>query len=229
MRTGKRPDDGFVMVALLVGMAIAAIWMAASLPKWGQQVQRAREAELIYRGEQYARAIWLYMQKNQNALPPDIDVLLSQKYLRKKFKDPITDDEFSVVGIGVITSGWTDPRKAKKFGCQATLMSSAPVNTTGQQPGIAGVRSKSCLASIKVYQNQQAHNLWPFDAAVWRQIETQYAPRNVAPPGANQQQPAGGRPGGDGRGTPLGPGGAPGRGGTAPPPAPGRGGGRGLF
>ena len=34
MRTGKRHDDesGFLMVALLVGMAVAAVYMSAALP-----------------------------------------------------------------------------------------------------------------------------------------------------------------------------------------------------
>ena len=234
MRIGKRQDDGFAMVALLVGMSIAAIWMAASLPKWGQLVQRQREADLIYRGEQYARAIMLYMDKNQNTRPPNIAILISQRYLRKKFKDTLTNDEFAVVGIGVITTGWTDPNKAKKFGCQLNLTSGAQMNTSGQQPGISGVRSKSCLSSIKVYQNQQAHNLFPFDAAVYRQIQNQYAPRNVPGPPGQGGQPGrdGGRPGGTpGRGEP-GRGGLPGDFRPTPPttaPPPGRGGGRGLF
>ena len=45
------------LVVLLVGMAIVAIWMSAALPAWRQQVQRQREDDLIFRGEQYARAI----------------------------------------------------------------------------------------------------------------------------------------------------------------------------
>jgi hypothetical protein len=51
------------MVALLVGMSIAAIWMTAALPAWRQQAQRQKEEDLIFRGEQYARAIVLYMPR----------------------------------------------------------------------------------------------------------------------------------------------------------------------
>ena len=234
MPTGKHRDDGFVMVALLVSMSIAAIWMTAVLPSWRQQVQRSREEELIYRGEQYARAIMLYQDKNQGALPPNLDILLSQRYLRKKYKDPITDDEFSVVGIGQVQTGFTDQNKARKFGCQTNLVTGAQINTSGQTPGIAGVRSKSCLTSIKVYQTQQAHNLFPFDAVVYRTILNRYRPRNVPGPGGPGGQP-GGQPGGprgpDGRPIPGrgGDGIQPGRGGTPPPPPPGRGGGRGPF
>src|SRR4249920_2025425 len=98
MAKPARPDDrGFVMVALLIAMAVGAIWMTAALPSWRQQVQRGREEDLIFRGEQYARAIVLYQDKNQNRPPPSIDVLVSQHYLRKKWKDPVSNDEFQLV------------------------------------------------------------------------------------------------------------------------------------
>jgi hypothetical protein len=83
--TGKprraRParDDGFVMVALLVSIAVAAVWMGTLLPSWRQQATREREAELAFRGESYARAIYLYRQKTGN-LPPTVDILVQQHY-----------------------------------------------------------------------------------------------------------------------------------------------------
>ena len=70
-------DDGFVMVALLVSIAVAAVWMGTLLPSWRQQAIREREAELAFRGESYARAIYLYRQKTGN-LPPTVDILVQQ-------------------------------------------------------------------------------------------------------------------------------------------------------
>ncbi len=87
-------DGGFVLVALLIGIAVASIWMAAALPSWRQQVIRQREHELIFRGQQYARAIRLYQAQMGNTLPTSIDDLVSQHFLRRKYKDPITNDEF---------------------------------------------------------------------------------------------------------------------------------------
>lgn len=81
------------MAVLLIGMAITAVTMTAALPAWRQQAQRERELELIFRGEQYARSIALYYKKNAQ-LPPDFDVLVQGHYLRKKWKDPITGDDF---------------------------------------------------------------------------------------------------------------------------------------
>ena len=101
---GSRPlrsrildDQGYLMAVLLIGMAITAVWMSALLPAWRQQVTRQREQDLIFRGEQYARAVALYVMKNRCALPTNVDDLVAQKYLRKKWKDPITNDDFILV------------------------------------------------------------------------------------------------------------------------------------
>src|SRR5215831_5335348 len=101
---GSRPfrsrfldDGGYVMAVLLIGMAITAVWMTALLPAWRQQVTRQREQDLIFRGEQYARAVALYVMRNQCALPTNVDDLVARKYLRKKWKDPVTNDDFILV------------------------------------------------------------------------------------------------------------------------------------
>src|SRR5262245_21098596 len=108
MRTGNQnssDERGFLMVALLVGMAVAAIYMTAALPAWRQQAQREKEADLSSRVEQHARAIMLYQDKHRGANPPDIDILVSQHFLRKKWKDPVTGEDFIPLGIGVATPG----------------------------------------------------------------------------------------------------------------------------
>src|SRR5512141_3031257 len=127
---GAVRDDGFMMVAILIGMGVAAILMTAALPSWRQQTQRVREEELIFRGEQYARAIVLYMVKNRGAYPPTIDALVEQKCLRKKWKDPVTNDDFALVGFGLVNL--PGPGSSTPVGGQ----SPAPVG--GQSPTPAG-------------------------------------------------------------------------------------------
>src|SRR5512147_1805240 len=194
-------DAGFMMVAILIGMAIAAIMMTVALPKWGQQTQRAREEELIFRGEQYARAIVLYMVKNRGAYPPSIDILVEQKYLRKKWKDPITNDDFALVGVGLVNL--PGPGASAPVGGQTPTpagsgrsQGAGPVQLggTSQQPGINGVRSKSSATSIKIYQQQQQYNYWQFDAAL-------IAPKmgvSIAALQAQGRGGQGGQPGGRG-------------------------------
>lgn len=196
-------DRGYIMVVLLAGMAVAAVWMGALLPSWHQQATREKEAELVFRGEQYARAIELYRRKNSNNLPPNLEALVSQRYLRKRYKDPITGGDF--VPVGGISSG---------------------VGQTAQV-GITGVRSTSTAASIVVYRNQQTYSQFPFDFTT-EQLRAGGVAGPAASPdgrGGSSLTPVGGRglppTGTRGRGAPdgaRGPGQPPtaGRGGSDP-------------
>ena len=85
------------MAALLVAMSIMAVMMTVAMPVWKQIATREKEEELVFRGEQYARAIGLFQRKFANSAPPNLDVLVEQRFLRKKYKDPITNDDFALV------------------------------------------------------------------------------------------------------------------------------------
>jgi len=93
-------DRGYAMAALLVAMAVIAIVLSTTLPVFSTLAKRERETELIFRGQQYARAVTLFQRKYGNALPPNLDVLLNERFLRKQFKDPITNEDFQLVGPG---------------------------------------------------------------------------------------------------------------------------------
>jgi type II secretory pathway pseudopilin PulG len=88
------------MAALLVGLSIMAVVMSAALPVWSQHMKREREEELIWRGNQYARAVGLFQRKFANTFPPTIDILVEQRFLRKKYKDPITNEDFQPIPAG---------------------------------------------------------------------------------------------------------------------------------
>ena len=83
------------MVALLVAMSIMSVMLTVAMPVWHQMAQREKEAELIFRGQQYARAIGMFQRRaGPGALPPTLDVLVEQRFLRRKYKDPITGEDF---------------------------------------------------------------------------------------------------------------------------------------
>ena len=92
-----RGNRGYAMAALLVAMSVMAVLMSALLPVWSHMATREKEEELIFRGRQYARAIGLFQRKYANTAPPTIDVLVEQHFLRKKYKDPITNDDFQPI------------------------------------------------------------------------------------------------------------------------------------
>src|SRR5689334_15029727 len=79
-RHGATSARGYAMVALLVGMSILAVMMTVAMPVWRQAAQREKEAELVFRGQQYARAIGLFERKYANTPPPTLDVLVQEKF-----------------------------------------------------------------------------------------------------------------------------------------------------
>ena len=194
-------EGGYLMVALLVAMSIMAIMMSAALPAWHTMARREKEAELVFRGEQYARAIGLYQRKVANAQVPSIDFLVEQRYLRKRYKDPITNDDFQPLGAGSGLPGQTQQGStsllargaASASGTQGGRVTSvtAIAGSTGSAVvgGIVGVTSKSEDRSLRLYNGRDTYNQWVFMPV---------ARGNAGAAGAGAGG-AGGR-GGDGRG-----------------------------
>jgi type II secretory pathway pseudopilin PulG len=88
-----RPSErGVSLVALMVGITFMLIAMAIMMPTWSYVIQNEREEELLFRGEQIARAIEGYQAKNGNALPVSLDVLVKGRFLRRAYRDPMMPD-----------------------------------------------------------------------------------------------------------------------------------------
>jgi len=84
-----RDDSGYILFGITILLVILAISLVAAVPLWQKAVQREREQELIFRGYQYMQAIERYQRKYPGAYPPNVDVLVEEKFLRKAFKDPM--------------------------------------------------------------------------------------------------------------------------------------------
>ncbi len=177
---------GYAMAALLVAMTIMAVMMTVAMPVWKQASQREKEEELVFRGQQYVHAIGLFKRKFANASPPTLDLLVEQRFLRKKYKDPITNDDFQpltenqgtagISGTGTATPGSTALQTGAGRG--TTTLSTGPgASAAGARPlgtsaigtpaagapgGIIGVTSKSKDKSIRLYNGRSHYNEWAF-------------------------------------------------------------------
>ncbi len=153
------------MAALLVSIAVMGILMSVALPVWRQAARREKEAELVFRGEQYARAIGLYQRRFAAAFPPSIDVLVEQKFLRRKYKDPMTEDgEFQVLYQASLAASAPGDGSAPSTlsGSGSQTGPSAPTRSIGPRGGVIGVVSKSEEASIRLYNDRDHYNEWLF-------------------------------------------------------------------
>src|SRR5260221_5625675 len=166
-----RGQHGFAMAALLIALSVMAVTMTVALPVWKQAAQREKEAELIFRGQQYARAIGLFQRKaGPGALPPNLDVLVQQRFLRSKYKDPITGKDFNLVSPAQSAAGAAQPGTAgrgqtaapattvtnSRLGQGSVITAGAPLG------GIVGVASKSKDKSIRIYNGRTHYNEWVF-------------------------------------------------------------------
>ena len=106
---GQDGQRGYAMAALLVSIGVMTLLMSVAMPVWRTQAQREKEAELVFRGEQIARAINLYTRKMGGGnFPPNLDVLVQGRFLRKLYKDPMTEKgewDLILAGAGVPGEG----------------------------------------------------------------------------------------------------------------------------
>jgi hypothetical protein len=92
-----------VLLTLLFFAAAVAFMLLMALPQSAMQAQRVREETLIYRGEQYKRAVQLYFRKYKK-YPASLDDLEESdgvRFLRRRYKDPLTgEDQWRLVHMG---------------------------------------------------------------------------------------------------------------------------------
>ena len=190
------------MAALLVGMSVAAVLMTVAMPTWKQMVRREKEAELVFRGQQYVRAIGLFQKRSgPGVLPPNVDVLVSGRFLRKKFKDPITNQDFDLLSATQAAGspapgqsgagGQSTTRAPQGTGSVIGAQTSAQAGGRGAVGGIMGVASKSKEASLRLFNGRTHYNEWQFV----------YVQQTQAPAGGAQGRganPPGGSPVGGG-------------------------------
>ena len=171
-------ERGYTMVALLIGLMIMMVMIAALLPLASAEAQRDKEDELIFRGTQYAEGIRLF-RRRYGRYPTTLKEMLDlrPRTLRKLWKDPITDsDDWGIVSAmaGAPLPGQQGGGATKPPGSPgAPLPTPTPVPTpptgfgsppTGANPmgPVAGVYSKSKKKGYRTYQGREAYNEWRF-------------------------------------------------------------------
>ena len=90
-------------------VALLAIAATAIAPTLAFQAKRDREEELIHRGVQYSRGIRRYVKKF-GRYPTRLEELENTnniRFLRKRYKDPITGEDFRLLHIGEVKISFT--------------------------------------------------------------------------------------------------------------------------
>lgn len=105
---------GFGLVFIMITVTVLLIGLTVALPSVLQQGQREREAEVIFRGTEYARAIALF-HRQFNRYPASVEELLQTntiRFLRQEYADPMDPNGkwrfIHVNAVGVIVDSKTD-------------------------------------------------------------------------------------------------------------------------
>lgn len=107
----RSAQQGFTYVALLISVAVIGVGLAAKGVEWDRSAQRAREAELLFVGNEFRRAIAFYYYRSPGPAPEyprALEDLLddprypgTQRYLRRIYRDPMTGKpEWGLVTAG---------------------------------------------------------------------------------------------------------------------------------
>ena len=99
----RKREKGYALLLVVFLAAMLMISLAIAVPPALHEGMREREEELIFRGEQYQRAIGLFYKK-YGRYPNTVDELLrtnDRGFLRREFPDPMTKDgKWRIIGLG---------------------------------------------------------------------------------------------------------------------------------
>src|ERR1700685_3120212 len=120
MRT-RRKESGFAMLLVFLMAACIAITLYIEVPRVAFEAERQRELLLVDRGNQFKRAIQVFVTDKVNNPPrrypasiEELENFNNHRYLRRRYLDPMTGkDEWRLVHIngGVLTGSVTTQGK----------------------------------------------------------------------------------------------------------------------
>jgi type II secretory pathway pseudopilin PulG len=141
--TIRRAQGGYILLILMLFLALLAIAATALAPTLAFQARRDREEELIHRGVQYPRAIRSYVKKfgRYPTRLEDLESTNNRRFLRKRYKDPITGKDFKLLHLGevkmTLAPGMPGATGINPAGMNPAGMNAAGINAAGIAAGLA--------------------------------------------------------------------------------------------
>jgi len=167
-------EDGFTLAAVIVIMAVMAIFLTVAVESVTFQQRREKEEELIFRGNQVVEAIRLFRARN-GRFPLTLGELVTAKprVLRKTWADPMTGvpdwepvflgEEGATLAGGSIGPPATPAPEETPGAKTRPGRVKVPKAPGGQKTGaIIGVHSSRCDEAIKLLDGRSRYCEWKF-------------------------------------------------------------------
>ena len=177
-----RLESGFVYLWALFAVVLAGIVMAGAGQVWQAKAQREKEAELLYVGEQFRKAIMSYYNTGTKQFPESLEELLEDKraaavkrHLRKIYKDPLTNTtEWGIIEESSASNNVT-PNANPASGNNPALNSNAatgnnPVFNAQSTPGSSAAPGSNPAASSSSTPGSAMPNSSPTSSNIDKRI-----------------------------------------------------------
>ena len=145
-------SKGYTLIAAIIAVNLFAIFSLMAASMWQRVLGRDIEEELLFRGEQYVSAIENFRKKNTNLFPKNLDILFEKKFLRRLYKDPVSD-----------SGEWNLVMKNKNSRAKSLMI--VPANLLLKyikSSNLIGVCSSSINESYRIYRGKNRYDEWAF-------------------------------------------------------------------
>ncbi len=164
-------NNGYTLAGLIVALAALMIGMMVAVPLWSTAIQREKEKELIFRGEQYAMAIEEYKAKTgADLLELEALIKVEPRVIRKLWTDPMTGkNDWRLIHRGELMAqnrqgipGLTDSDENTETKTETGLSEPSASVTVNLGGPIIGVASSCEDKSIMIYKDKTKYSEWLF-------------------------------------------------------------------
>jgi len=143
---------GYAIITAIIAINIFAVFSLMAASMWQREIGRENEKELIFRGNQYVRAITEFRKKHPNTFPNDIELLLSEKFIRRLYKDPVNE-----------SGKWNYVMKSRNARDKTLLIIPQELLTKYTKSyDLIGVSSGSLDESYMIYRGKNRYDEWAF-------------------------------------------------------------------
>lgn len=176
IRGSRGRARGYILIILMMAVFVISLGFLIATPVWQTELQREKEEELIFRGQQYVEAVRLFNKKNPGRFPSTLKELLDKKCIRRLYKDPLSrDGQWNVIlaptGAGGVAASYGPAAGGPAAGAslgggqgaqQEVLVAPERALAAIKNARVLGVVSTSTARSIKIWNDQESHDKWLF-------------------------------------------------------------------
>jgi len=167
-RTARNTESGYALILIMFLLALLVLSTFAAAPTVLSNIQREKEADMVWRGKQYVRGVRLYYLK-LHRFPTSMDDLTKPKtgirFMRQAYKDPMNqvDGSWRLIYVGpngqlIGSLNTRNLMPSGQMGPQSGLGTSGALSSLFSNAGNAGGMSSSFNSTVQAASTTFSNN-----------------------------------------------------------------------